>query len=163
MTLVDEFAAALTAVGGTTAYHPSRDAAVDAVCTLIGDAPALVDDDPELAEIARRLTLADDAWAAETGVTTALAAVADTGSLAMVSDAAHPRSTALLPPRHVALVPVARLVRHYADALDLLAAQHPIPSAMYLLTGPSSSGDIEMTTVRGVHGPAEVHVVLCDQ
>lgn len=113
-----------------------------------------------MAEVAGGLRTVGDPWAADVGLTTALAAVADTGSLAMAYDRDRPRSNSLVPPVHIAVVPASRLVDSYADAIDRLGAVRPVPSGMQLITGPSSSGDIEMVQVRGMHGPLAVHVVL---
>jgi L-lactate dehydrogenase complex protein LldG len=94
------------------------------------------------------------------GVTGAVGAIAESGSVALVSGPGRPRTASLLPPVHVAIVPVSRL---YATLPDFLAA-HPDAaeqgSNLVLVTGPSRTADIEMTLTRGVHGPGEVHVVL---
>ncbi|MGH3343488.1 MAG: LutC/YkgG family protein, partial [Carbonactinosporaceae bacterium] len=156
------FSEALHGVGGRAVRLPSRPAALEEVRRLVGDGPAVVDRHDDLAGLGAILPLTDDPWAADAGVTGAVAAVADTGSLALVCDAGRPRSTSLVPPRHIALVPVTRLVPRYPDAVELLAAQRPLPSAMYFVTGPSRSGDIELTLVRGMHGPGQVDVVLYD-
>src|SRR5690606_30092758 len=68
--------------------------------------------------------------------------------------------TGLVPPMHVAVLPVDRLRETYAEVLQELLAVRPSPSGMRLETGPSSSGDIEQIHVRGMHGPLELVVVL---
>lgn len=156
----ERFAAALKLVGGTATRVGSRRDAVAEVWRLCGDRPVVVDHDPVLTGIAGDLRTVDDPWAADVGVTTVVAAAAETGSLAVANDAAHPRSTSLVPPTHVAMVPDDRLVDGYADAIARLAALDPTPSGMSMITGTSSTGDIELTLVRGVHGPREVHVIV---
>lgn len=157
---VPRFAAALDLVGGYCHQATDIAAAGKVVARLCGDGAVVADRDALVEQVVGEIQAVADPWAADVGVTTALAAVADTGSLAMVYDRDHPRSNSLVPPVHVAVVPESRLVDSYADAIDQLAAVRPVPSGMQLITGPSSSGDIEMVQVRGMHGPLALHVVL---
>lgn len=160
--LVSRFATALDRVGGCCHQAADLAAASEVVAGLCEDGAAVADRDALIDQVVGGLRVVADPWTADVGVTTALAAVAGTGSLAMVYDRDHPRSFSLVPPVHVAVVPVSRLVNSYAEAIDRLAAVRPVPSGMQLITGPSSSGDIEMVQVRGMHGPLAVHVVLVD-
>lgn len=154
------FGAALELVGGRCHSAADLTAARHVVAELCGDGAVVADRDVMVEQVVAGLRKTEDPWAADVGVTTALAAVTDTGSLAMAYDRDHPRSNSLVPPVHIAVVPAPRLVNTYAEAVDRLAALRPVPSGMQLITGPSSSGDIEMVQVRGMHGPLAVHVVL---
>jgi L-lactate dehydrogenase complex protein LldG len=95
------------------------------------------------------------------GVTSALGALADTGTLVMASGSGRPRLAWLLPPHHVALVNinvvVADMAAFFADPLRVAPNQ---VAHLAFVTGPSRTGDIELTLTRGVHGPKVVHVVL---
>jgi L-lactate dehydrogenase complex protein LldG len=97
---------------------------------------------------------------AAVGITGALAGLADTGSVALASGPGRGRIVSLLPPVHVALLPVARL---YPTMAAFLAA-HPdvtrLASNLVFVTGPSRTGDIEQILTLGVHGPREIHVLL---
>jgi L-lactate dehydrogenase complex protein LldG len=97
---------------------------------------------------------------ATVGVTGALAGLADTGSLALLSGPGRGRLASLLPPVHVALLTVARL---YPTMAAFFAA-HPDAarqaSNLVFVSGPSRTADIEQTLTLGVHGPRELHVVL---
>jgi L-lactate dehydrogenase complex protein LldG len=94
------------------------------------------------------------------GVTGALAGIAESGTVAVVSGQGRSRLASLLPPVHVAVLRAERLY----PSLDAFFAAHPDVadegSNLVLITGPSRTADIEMTLTRGVHGPGEVHVVL---
>jgi L-lactate dehydrogenase complex protein LldG len=95
------------------------------------------------------------------GVTGVFCALAETGTLAMVSGADTPASASLLPETHVAVVPVARLVPHMEDAWDLMRAElGRLPRAVNFISGPSRTADIEQSVVLGAHGPYRVHIVL---
>ena len=95
------------------------------------------------------------------GVTGVFCALAETGTLAMVSGADTPAGASLLPETHVALVPVARLVPYMEDAWDLMRAElGQLPRAVNFISGPSRTADIEQSVVLGAHGPYRVHIVL---
>jgi L-lactate utilization protein LutC len=94
------------------------------------------------------------------GITSADFALADTGTLVMLSSPQEARMISLLPPKHLAIVPAERIL----SGLDELFTRLPNPavetSAMVLITGPSRTADIEQILVRGVHGPGEITVVV---
>jgi L-lactate dehydrogenase complex protein LldG len=111
----------------------------------------------EGAERRERLAQLDDVTI---GLTGAVAGLADTGSLALVSGPGRGRIASLLPPLHVAVLRVEQLYPTYAAFLAALPQIENTGSNLVLVTGPSRTADIEMTLTRGVHGPGEVHVVL---
>ncbi|HXH82965.1 MAG TPA: lactate utilization protein, partial [Candidatus Tectomicrobia bacterium] len=107
------------------------------------------------------------AAAAELGVTGVDLAIAETGTIVVVSGAGRPRSTSLLPACHVAVLAPAALVESLLQAGLVLEAWHAggAPAdgaAISFITGPSRTADIELTLTRGVHGPREVHAVLVE-
>lgn len=159
--LVEEFRRSLTALDGTVHVCGSAAEAHDRVVQLCDGRPVVVDEGyPETAGMAERLHAVEDPWAATAGVTGVAAAAAATGTLVMTWGPGRRRSTPLVPPIHIALVPASRLVATYADAVEAVADLDPAPSGMQMITGPSQSADIEMTLVKGVHGPGQVHVML---
>ena len=114
------------------------------------------------AEIARPLA---DGWRGEAaradlGITSAAAAVASTGSILLVPGPDHPRVASLLPTMHLAIMPADRLVAGFEDVMAMLPGTADRSSAPVLVTGPSRTSDIEMTTVFGVHGPKALRVLL---
>jgi L-lactate dehydrogenase complex protein LldG len=96
-------------------------------------------------------------------------AVAETGTLVVVSGAGRPRSASLLPPCHVAVFDREPLVESLSQAGLVLEAWHdgPVPpwrgASINFITGPSRTADIELTLTRGVHGPREVHAVFVER
>lgn len=64
----------------------------------------------------------------------------------------------LLPPIHIALVPTSKLT---ADIFTWAATrQGDLPANTVFISGPSKTADIEMTLVKGVHGPKRFIVIL---
>jgi L-lactate dehydrogenase complex protein LldG len=106
--------------------------------------------------------------AADLGVTGVDLAVAETGSLVLLSGSGRPRSTSLLPPYHVAVFDREALVESLAQVGVFLEAWHdgdPDPwrgGVINVITGPSRTADIELTLTRGVHGPKEVHAIFVE-
>lgn len=93
------------------------------------------------------------------------AAIAESGTLVLAGGTGRPRLASLLAPVYIAVVRREQLVRGLGEALELLHARHGedvlgARSSVTLITGPSRTGDIELTLTLGVHGPAAVHVVL---
>lgn len=97
---------------------------------------------------------------ADIGLSTAEWAIAETGSLVIEGGPAKGRSVTLLPPVHIAIVLVDKVLATVPDAIAKYAVDDKVPVNLTFHTGPSKSGDIEMTLAVGVHGPGEVHVVL---
>lgn len=123
---------------------------VDSACAAAGVTLAVW---PQPLEIVER---------ADIGITMADLAIAETGSLLLYSRAGQGRVVSLLPPVHVAFVPVARVVPRMTIALHSAVANGLRPTLNFV-TGPSRTSDIEMDSTIGVHGPKVVHVYLIDQ
>jgi L-lactate dehydrogenase complex protein LldG len=95
------------------------------------------------------------------GITGAFCAIAETGTLMMLSGPDTFASASLLPETHIAVVPASRIVRSMEDAFALARAEHgELPRATNFISGPSRTGDIEQTIVLGAHGPYRVHVIV---
>ncbi len=105
----------------------------------------------------------EEAARADLGVTSAALAVASTGSILIVPGPDHPRVASLLPPAHLAVLPASLLVAGLEDVMPVVTAAADRSSAPVLITGPSRTSDIEMTTVFGVHGPKVLRVLLVDE
>jgi len=117
---------------------------------------------------AERQALRDLIAAADIGVTGVDLAIAETGSLVLLSGSGRPRSTSLLPPYHVAVFDRDVLVESLAQVGLFLEAWHDGPPEAWrggvinVITGPSRTADIELTLTRGVHGPKEVHAIFVE-
>lgn len=96
---------------------------------------------------------------ADIGLSTADWAIAETGSLVLSSGPGRGRTVTLLPPTYVAVLPAARVLGAVPEAIEKYVGG-ALPSNVCFHTGPSRSGDIEMSLVTGMHGPGDVHVVL---
>jgi L-lactate dehydrogenase complex protein LldG len=99
------------------------------------------------------------------GITGCFCALAETGTLVLLSGADTHASTHLLPETHIALVPASRIVRDMEDAFALMRdergeAAAMMPRALNMVSGPSRTGDIEQTIVLGAHGPYRVHLIV---
>ncbi len=115
------------------------------------------------------------------GVTGAFAAVAETGTIVLASGPESPTTLALVPPVHIAVMPVVRLVGTYEEVWAALRAKGAVPTAggrktesvpeksfdmpraVNWITGPSRTADIEQTLLLGAHGPQRLFIVLVDE
>lgn len=97
------------------------------------------------------------------GLSRAVAAAAETGTLFLVSGADNPTTLAFLPESHTILIRAGDVAGSYEEAFDRLRALYgegTLPRTVNLISGPSRTADIEQTIVRGAHGPKRLHVVI---
>jgi len=95
------------------------------------------------------------------GITGVYCALAENGTLMLLSGEDTHATTSLLPETHIAVVPQSRIVRTMEDAWDLLRREREsLPRQINFVSGPSRTADIEMTLVLGAHGPFRVHVIV---
>lgn len=96
-----------------------------------------------------------------TSVTTCFCAIAETGTVLLLSSPSTPKATALLTETHVCVVSRSRMLPNMEAAFALLRAERgEPPRATWLVSGASRTADIEQTLVVGAHGPYRVHVIL---
>jgi L-lactate dehydrogenase complex protein LldG len=96
------------------------------------------------------------------GITGAFAAIAETGTLMLISGAGTPTRNNFLPDTHIVVLRASEIVACYEDGWDRLRAAGPMPRTVNFITGPSRTGDIEQRLVLGAHGPRRLHIVLID-
>jgi L-lactate dehydrogenase complex protein LldG len=98
------------------------------------------------------------------GITGCYCAIAETGTLMMLSGPDTPATVSLLPETHVAVLAASRIVGGMEEAWNLARTElGRLPRAVNFISGPSRTGDIEQTIVLGAHGPYRVHVVVVTQ
>lgn len=96
----------------------------------------------------------------DVGITGALGALAESGSLILSHGSGRPRMASLIPEIHIALLEVDKIAR------DLAHWAHEYPDSieettnLVFVTGPSRTGDIEQELNLGVHGPRHLHIVI---
>ncbi len=166
------FSAALEKLGGSTLVAASAEEARASAGRLLAGRRAVASNVPLLAELgltalegvqsgfSTALELRQALERADVGMTGADYALADTGSLVLLSSAFEPRLISLLPPIHLAVVSRDRLLTNLDELVKVLPDPAALTSALVIITGPSRTADIEQILVRGVHGPREVHVLL---
>ncbi len=99
---------------------------------------------------------------ADVGITEADFAIADTGTLVLLTDSTKPRSVSLIPHSHIAVVESRKIVANIFELFtflpDLLSSSKP--SCLTFITGPSRTADIELTLTIGAHGPKNLFVLI---
>jgi L-lactate utilization protein LutC len=169
---IDLFRSALEKLNGKVHRAASKEDARDYAARLLSGRTAVSANTPLLSEcgistiegvhagITDRVTLRETCAVVDAGITSADYALAETGTLVMFSSEENPRLVSLLPPLHLAIVPIDRLLTGLDELLTLVPVPSERSSSMVFITGPSRTADIEQILVRGVHGPGEIHVVL---
>ena len=100
----------------------------------------------------------------DAGVTTADYAIADTGTLVLVSGDEQHRLISLVPPLHICILKQSAILPNLAELMSRVGdgpySKDTPPLVMTFITGPSRTADIELTLTMGVHGPRELHAVI---
>jgi len=94
------------------------------------------------------------------GITTAQAAIADTGTLVLDSASERHRLASLVPPVHIAIIGASRIFASLGEVLSFLQKDKTVSPAVTFVTGPSRTADIELTLAIGVHGPQQLYVIV---
>jgi L-lactate dehydrogenase complex protein LldG len=113
----------------------------------------------DFAFISERSASLDDLNTCDGIVTTCSVAVAFTGSIVLTHGPGEgARRLSLVPDRHLCVVRADQVVETVPEAFSRIAVHATRP--ITFISGPSATADIEMTRIRGVHGPRFLDVVL---
>lgn len=89
------------------------------------------------------------------------AAIAETGSIVLQNaNAQGARILSLVPDYHLCVVYARQIVAQVPEAFDHLRDSSTLPTTF--ISGPSATADIEMTRIKGVHGPRFLDVVIVE-
>jgi L-lactate dehydrogenase complex protein LldG len=92
-------------------------------------------------------------------VTASTVAIAETGTIVLQNVPGQGRrAPTLVPDYHLCVVRAADVVETVPEAMARLAATARL--ATTFISGPSATADIEMTRIKGVHGPRFLDVIL---
>jgi L-lactate dehydrogenase complex protein LldF len=139
------------------AVHHTRESVARVLSQHLGET---LPDDPRTLAMTGRRVLRDKFRRADLGITGANFAVAETGTIVLITNEGNGRLTTTCPRVHVALVGLEKVIPRFADLpvfLKLLArAATGQTLSIYttLITGPRRKGEID--------GPEEFHLVLLD-
>ena len=173
-TPVERFCQALEAVAGRCLVVRDEAEAAEVLRQFVerkGARRVAVSDSPLVRRVAGRVPLpaqvlehasTPDLFDCDLGVTGAQWAVAETGTLVLESDAERHRLVSLVPAAHVALVEAHQVRQTLAEVLGAIGDRggEGLSRAVTFITGPSRTSDIELTLAIGVHGPAELYVII---
>lgn len=174
--LVERFAAALEAARGEVFVEADLAAAVmrlERLLLALGARRVACNDEPPLDSLDLPAHFPALAWhvvgqssgslrafcsEADGGVSSASAALAETGTVIVESGPGRSRLVTLLPPVHIVLLPAAMLT------VDLFTwtreREGRLPANVTLISGPSKTADIEQTLAVGVHGPRRLLAIV---
>ncbi len=98
------------------------------------------------------------------GVSVALCAIGETGTLMLISGPNAASGLNFLPPAHIIVLRAGDIVGALEDGWARLrqAGNGQMPRTVNLITGPSRTADIAQTMYMGAHGPKHLHVIIVD-
>ncbi len=138
------------------AIHMTRDEVSDLFSTEINE--RLTSDIPRLVKVARE-QLRPRFLAADMGISGGNIAVAETGSIVLMTNEGNARLVTSLPPIHIVLVGIEKLIATFADVATILkalprsATAQQLTSYVSVITGPTPNPDGTMKNM---------HIILMD-
>ncbi|HEY3039630.1 MAG TPA: lactate utilization protein [Pyrinomonadaceae bacterium] len=180
LSLVEIFKEKLEAVGGhCIVAHSDRDV-IEALNHIIQDLQKTplgarrisLSNSPALERLLSQTTVnvdevvsspgAAELFGYDIGISTAQAAIAETGTLVLESESEKHRLVSLVPPVHIAIVEAGSICLTLGEALARLQGSEAreLSATITFITGPSRTADIELTLAIGVHGPQELYVIV---
>jgi len=95
----------------------------------------------------------------DAAVTLGALAIAETGTVILEGVSGQGRRAAtLVPDVHLCVLNAENIVTNVPEAFARLAPAATLPLTFF--SGPSATADIEMTRIKGVHGPRYLHIFL---
>lgn len=171
--LVETFTNTLTAQGGTVQKITSIDEVPAYIRNTIlkgdaSEAQVAMGENPELSSLPWtengnfQIVTFEAVKHGGISVATAELGVAESGSLVLLSGTENPTPNNFLPDHHVVVVKESEIVGHQEEMWEILRKRCPdgLPRAVNLVSGPSSTGDVNVTFVFGAHGPINLHALI---
>lgn len=107
---------------------------------------------------------APDDDAVDFSITGADAALAATGSLVLINGVGRPRTVPLLPLTHIAIITQDQILPNMESWIAKQRQQNldafHLSANINIISGPSRTADIGMELILGMHGPAELHIII---
>ena len=97
---------------------------------------------------------------AKVGIAVAEMALAESATSLLFSHSGSGRSVTLLPENSLIIVRAESIQPRLTQAMEMLGEQESLPSSVNFVSGPSSTADIELVRVQGVHGPLELSYII---
>jgi len=154
------------------------------LCEKYGGGDIVLNDDPRLEELGITQAVQEKytchIWSPEhaeaniakseqanIGIVYAEYGLTESGGIVLFSQAERGRSVSLLPEKSIVVVRKSKILPRVAQLAKILhdKAQQGerMPSCINIISGPSSTADIELIKVVGVHGPvAKIYLVIDD-
>lgn len=99
---------------------------------------------------------------ADAGITLSQAAIAETGTIVLMSGADSPRLLSLVPPVHIVIVDARQVFDTLFDLMHQSSWAQGLPTNVILVSSPSKTADIQQVLAYGAHGPKQLVVMLVE-
>lgn len=103
------------------------------------------------------------AFSAGVGITGTDWFIAESGTLVLHPREGVSRLVSLAPPIHIAIIEPGQVLPSLDELFAIERAAKidgTLTSSVNLISGPSRTGDIEATIIKGIHGPVETHLIM---